>query len=450
MEGHYGYRLLLMALIIAANSFFALAETSLVASRPSRLKALAARSIVGAQAALSLLAHPERLLSVGQVGVTLASLALGWVGEDTLYALFTALFHPLMTPATRAVLNGTGFVLAFLVLTFAHVVIGEVVPKNLAIDKAERIAVLVAPVLLVFYKIAEPFVWIIERSSASISRLLGVRSGTHHGLHSASAEELKFIVGSSHSAGHISEFEQTAIQRLIELQDYAVREVMVPRNNLVMVPAAAGIDEVLHVMRESRYSRLPVFEGSRDNIIGIVHVKDVLDFWTQRRQSNVQRRAVAPFHLKSILRKAPVVPETKPLNKILDTLREEHAQVAIVVDEFGTIAGLISMEDVMEQIFGEIEDEFDPQHQPRPLEAPPFLEIDGTTSIVDLDSHYAIELPADLGFETLAGFLLSRLGHIPGAGEFVEHGGRRFTVLAMETNRIGLVRIETIAATAAQ
>jgi putative hemolysin len=442
MEGHFGYRLLLMALIIAANGFFALAETAIVVSRASRLKPLAANGIVGAQAALSLLANPARLLSVGQVGVTLASLALGWIGEDTLYSIFFGAMAPLVSPVTRTWIAATCLVVSFLLMTFLHVVIGEVVPKNLAINKSERLAILVAPVLLVFYKAVEPFVWIIERAAAFLSKLVGVTSDPHGRVHSV--EELDFIISASHAAGHLTKFEQRAIQNLIGLQDYAVREVMVPRNSLVMVPAAANIDELLSVMRESRYSRIPVYEGSRENIIGIVHVKDVLDFWTERRQSNLKRRAVAPFELSKIIRKAPVVPETKPLNQVLDTLREEHSHVAIVVDEFGNIVGLISMEDVMEQIFGEIEDEFDPQHQPRPLEAPAVLEVDGITSIVDLDSHYAIELPSGLGFETLAGFLLFHLGHIPAAGEEFGYGGRRFTILEMDGNRIGQVRIERL------
>lgn len=438
---HYGYRLFLMFLIVGVNAFFASAETALVSVRPSRLKALAEKGNVGATAALNLLANPERLLSVVQVGVTLTSLALGWVGEDTLYAILIAAFEPVLTPTTKVVITGFCFAFAFVLMTFVHVVLGEVVPKNMAIDKADRLSVIVAPALLVFYKMAEPFVWSIEKTSGWLSRLIGVRGGAHGAGHSA--EELKFVVSAAESSGSISEFERSAIANLIDLQDYAVREVMVPRNNLVMVPVDADVDDVLEQVSESRYSRLPVYEDDREHIIGIVHVKDVLEFWRQRRSSNLRRKSVAPFDLRRIVRKAPVVPETKPLHHVLDEMRERHAHAAFVVDEFGTIVGFITMEDVIEQVFGEIEDEFD-LVAPVPQPGMDLIEVDGTILIRDLLTQYEIQLPDDLGFETLAGFLLHRLGRIPNEGDAVEYERRRYTVIEMQRNRIGQVRIEQI------
>lgn len=442
-DAQYGYRLLLMGAIIAINGFFAAAETALVSVRPSRLRTLAGKGNVGAQAALSLLAHPERLLSVVQVGVTLTSLALGWVGEGTVYQLLFHIFDPLVTPATQLLFSGISIVLAFTLMTFAHVVVGEVVPKNVAIEKADRLSVLVAPVLLVFYRAAEPFVWVIERSSTWLSKRVGVEGGGGAGGHSA--EELKFIVSASQSSGHITTFERDAISNLIELQYFAVREVMVPRNSLVMVEVEADIDDVLQVMSESGYSRLPVYDGHRENILGIVHVKDVLAFWTERRQSNLRRRQVRPFDLRQVVRKVPVVPETKALHEVLDELRARHAHVAFVVDEFGTIAGFISMEDVMEQVFGEIEDEFDPMVLKPALEEETGIhEVDGLIPIRDLQTQYKITLPDDLEVETLAGFLFYRLGRIPAEGDSVQHEGRRYTILAMDHNRVARVRIEPL------
>jgi CBS domain containing-hemolysin-like protein len=441
MEPAYGYRLLLMALIIGINGFFASAETALVSVRPSRLRQLAERGQVGAQAALSLLANPERLLSVVQVGVTLTSLGLGWVGEDTLYTLFVHWLEPVLTPAMNVVLHTAALVVAFVLMTFAHVVAGEVVPKNVAIGKADRLAVLAAPILLVFYKFVEPLVWTIERTAAFLSRALGVRS-EHHGA-GHSVEELRFIVSASSASGHLEKFERDALDRLLDLRTLAAREVMTPRNSLVMVDADSGIDEVLQVMSESRYSRLPVYEQDRENILGIVHVKDVLEFWTERRLSNLRRRAVEPFSLRRIVRQVPVVPETKPLHQLLEELRAAHAHVAFVVDEFGNIAGLVSIEDIFEQIVGEIEDEFD-VHQ-RPQIAGTSLRLEGTTPIRDLATQYDIVLPAEAEFETLAGFLLYRLGKIPQPGESVEYEGLRFTVEEMDFNRIAEVRIDRLA-----
>jgi CBS domain containing-hemolysin-like protein len=382
----------------------------------------------------------ERLLSVGQVGLTLASLALGWLGEETLYELLRGMLGPLATPVLRPALGVVSFVTAFAIMTYLHVVLGEVVPKNVAIDKADRIAVIVAPILLVFYKVAEPFVWVIEKSAAFLSDLLGVKGTKHGGGHSA--EELKYIVSSSQTAGHLTEFEEGAIRHLIEMKDLAVREVMTPRNSIVMVDAEAEIDEVLREMSESRYSRLPVYEGSRENIVGVVHVKDVLEFWTERRQSNRRRKGVEKFDLRRILRKVPVVPETKALSQLMDDLRKGQSHVALVVDEFGTVVGLVSMEDVMEQVFGEIEDEFDVKvHEPRRAEEET-IEVEGTTSIRDLETQHGIELPEDSGFETLAGFMMLRLGRIPKTGDEVEEGGRRFVVKEMDFNRVGRVRVE--------
>jgi CBS domain containing-hemolysin-like protein len=437
MESAYGYKLLLMFLIIGINAFFAAAETALVSARPSRLRQLADRGIVGASAALSLLANPERLLSVGQVGVTLTSLALGWVGEDTLYALFQSLFGSVMTPALAPVLRVLVLILSFALMTFLHVVIGEVVPKNLAIERADRFAILVAPALLVFYKLAEPFVWVIERTSAYLSRLIGVRGGAH-GVHSV--EELKFIISASHSAGHLTQFEQQALDRLLELRDYVVREIMVPRNKLAMIPAGSDLDDVLKVFSESHYSRLLVYEKSEENILGVIHVKDVLDFWAYRRLATLKRRSVPPFDLKRILRKTPVVPETKPLDQVIDEFRSNHAHLAIVVDEYGSLAGLLTLEDVIEQVFGEIEDEFDPQAA-RPLAASEEISVEGTISLVDLESQYGIEVPTKGEYETLAGFLMFELGHIPTAGERVDCGIRIYEVLEMKNNRVELVRI---------
>ena len=377
---------------------------------------------------------------MSQVGLTLASLALGWLGEETLDSFLKMIFAPLITEVTKGVAGVVSLILAFLLMTFTHVVLGEVVPKNIAIDKADRMAVLVAPILLVFYKVAEPFVWVIERASSAASRAVGVH-GHQHGAHSP--EELKFVVTASQAAGHLTEFEEDAIRHIVDLQEYNVREVMVPRSQLVTVTVGADIDEVLALMSESRYSRLPVCPFGGDNPIGFLHVKDVLDYWARRRQSNLLRSVVPPFDLKQILRKAPIVPETRALHLVLDDLRENQAHVAFVVDEYGTVSGLVSLEDVFEQIFGEIQDEFDVEAQPPAEEARSF-EVEGTIPIRDLAMQFGIEIPSGDEFETLAGYLLFRFGCIPEAGDSVEYGDRGFTVVEMDFNLIARVRIDRI------
>ena len=246
-------RLAILVLILATNGFFAAAEVSLISVRQSRLRELSEQGHAGARAALSLLANPGRLLSVTQLGVTLASLGLGWAGEDTVFRLLSQAFAPLAVRMPTVVLHGLAFALAFLIISYTHVIVGEVVPKNLAIEKSDRIAVLTAPILLVFDRISSPFVFVLERSSGLILRILGLTARSERGGHTP--EELKYIVQSSR--GHLDQFEQDAIQRLIGLSDYSVREIMTPRHNIVSLPVDSELEDVLAVMAANKYSRVP-------------------------------------------------------------------------------------------------------------------------------------------------------------------------------------------------
>ena len=423
------------------RSFFAAAEVSLVSVRHSRLRQLAEEGNLGAQAALSLLANPSRLLSVTQVGVTLASLGLGWAGEDTVYQILFSWVSPLVSiPGGTRVLHVISLVLAFLIISYFHVVLGEVVPKNLAIARADRMAVLVAPVLLVFYRLSTAFVVTIERSAALLTRLGRVQLAPHSGGHSS--EELKLIVSSSRGLGFLPEAEEEIIHRVLDLGGIAVREVMVPRNAMVSIPADATLDEVLETMISRRHSRLPVYEGAPEHIIGILHYKDLLPVWEERRQAIRSGRPSRAFRIGRLARKHMVVPETKPLSQMLEDFRQSRSHMAMVVDEFGTITGLITVKNVLEQIVGRIEDEHI-KTGPRTAETDE-LELDGATRILDLDSEFGVEIPADAGFETLAGFLLYKMSRIPQVGDTLDYDGRRFTVAAMERNRIARVRIEKL------
>lgn len=434
------YRLLLLFVILGVNAFFAAAEVSLVSVRRSRLRSMAERGNLGAQAALSLLSSPERLLSVTQVGMTLASLGLGWAGEDTVFQLLAAAFAGFITPQNEQIVHGLCFGFAFLAISYAHVVIGEVVPKNLAIEKADGLALLVAPVLLIFYRVSGPFVLVAERSAAAISRSLGLRGGHTAGVHST--EELKFIIGASAREGLVGPFEQHAISRLLELDEYNVREIMVPRNDVVSIPIDANLDKVLSVLLRHKYSRVPVYEGSPEKIIGILHFKDLIRVWQERKGARDRDRPSRPFRIRRYLRKASVVPESKPVSQLIDEFRNNHTHMALVVDEFGTVTGLVTLEDTLEQIFGEIGDEHDVK-RPQPVVEAPRLDVEGTIPIVDLENQYGIVLPSG-DFETLAGFLLARTGDLPKAGHVVEYEHRTYTVVEMDRNRIARVRIEKV------
>jgi len=429
----------MVVFLIGINGFFAGAEVSLLSVRHSRLRQMAEEGHAGAQAALNLLSNPGRLLSVTQVGVTLASLGLGWAGEDTLYHIIIAALNPVITPVTAKLLHAASLVVSFLAISYLHVVLGEVVPKNLAMARADRVAALVAPALLLFYRLSVPFVVVIERSAAALTRAAGSKGG-HAGGHST--EELKLIVSSSRGLGYLPEAQEDMIHRVLDLETVVAREVMVPRNDIVAIDAKATLDEVLRVMIEAQHSRLPVYDETPEKIIGILHYKDLLPIWQERRNAIRSGRPSRAFRMERLLRPHLVVPETKPLSQLLEEFRRGHSHMAMVVDEFGTIAGMLTVEDVLEQLVGRIEDEHDEKAQPRAPESD--LDLDGVTRIRDLENEYGIEIPATGGFETLAGFLLFKLGEIPHTGESVEYGGRRFTVVEMERNRIARVKIEKL------
>ena len=433
-------RLILLAVIVVLNGFFAAAEVAIVSVRRSRLKELAETGNLSARAALGLLSNPSRLLSTTQFGVTLASLGLGWAGEDTVYKIILATIAPFITPRPEylAWLHGAAFTIAFLLISFVHVVIGEVVPKNLALEKAEHLALLVAAPLLVFRRISAPFVVGLEKTSVFVSRLVGL-SGKHGGG-GHSIAELKFILESSRDEGHLAGFEEDAIRKLLDLQEVSTREIMTPRMDIVSVSVDASLDELLRLTLQHKYSRLPVYERTPEHIIGILHYKDLVRAWQERKAAGDRRQPQRPFRLRPYVRAPLVVPETKPLNQLVDEFRAKRTHIALVVDEFGTITGLVALEDVLEQVFGEIADEHDVR-RPAPVTGASVIELDGSTNIRDLASQYGIELPGDSGFETLAGFLLSQFGYIPAAGESVIRDGRTFLVEKMERNRISRVKI---------
>jgi putative hemolysin len=441
MDSYFGYRLLLLASLVAVNAFFAASEVALLSVRRSRLVELAEEGNVGATAALNLLSNTERLLSVVQVGVTLASLGIGWAGEESIFAIYLLVADPLMSPATELFVRLFGLAFTFSLMAFVTVVIGEVVPKNIAIGNSARFATLVAPILLLFFKVVEPFVWMIETSASRLSRLLGVASGT--GASGHSIEEMKFISSSARSSGQFGEIEEKVIHRAMDLQELSAREIMVPWNDVVSVPATANLSDVLNCITREAYSRLPVWEDDPRNIIGVLHAKDLIRVWEVRRASNRIKKPSPRFHLRHLLRRHLVVPESKPVNELLEEFLEGRQQMAMVVDEFGLIVGLVTLEDVLEQLVGEIQDEHDMRPVRPKLEAPSFM-VEGTIPIRDLEMQYGIDLPTGAGFETLAGFLLNEFGDFPEKGASAIHEDRRFTVLEMERNRIAKVMIERL------
>lgn len=431
-------RLVVLLVLLAVNSFFAAAEVALVSVRRTRMRQLADAGSARASLVLRLLEEPDRMLSATQLGVTLASLGLGWAGEETVYGMMQPLLDRVLSEDMEQLGHVISFAVSFSTITFLHMVLGEVVPKNLAMERSERLALAVARPLEYFARATGLFVSAVRGTAERLSRLIGLKlSGGEDGL---TAEELKLIVSVSKKQGEPAERQEEMIHRVIDFYDLIVREVMVPRQEMVALPSDAGADQVIDTIVRTRLSRIPIYEGSVDNVIGVIYAKEVWTFVQKIRRWQALARPAPTFKLRSFVHPIEFVPETKLLHELLREFQERRFQMAMVVDEFGTIVGLATIEDALEQIVGEIREEHELAEALQALDGP--LELDGIMNIRDLETRYKVQLPYDAGFETLAGFMLSRLGHIPTAGESVEFEGRKFTVLQMERNRIFRVRID--------
>jgi putative hemolysin len=427
--------LLLAAGLIAVNAFFVVAEFSLVRVRPTRLRELAASGEAAAAVALRLIGRMDALLSTVQLGVTMASLGLGWAGEDTV----AAILQPLLGGVPGRLL---ALAFAFLTISGMHIVFGELVPKSLALARADRLAMLVARPMDLAVTAVWPVMRFVNHAARRVARVFGVpegKSGAQHQVHSP--EELKMLIAAGREVGLLPAAQEAIIQRLFDLDQVLVREVMVPRQDMVCVPVTATLGDLVRKVQATNFSRLPVYEGTPEKIIGILFTKELFRAWA------VQLRHGAAydqgnFRLRQWLRAPMIVPDTKPLDRLFAQFRQERRQVALVVDEFGRIAGLVTLEDILEAVVGELEDELDVDDRPRMSPAEKPVDLDGATSLLDLEHLYGVTLPREHGFETLGGFTLWRLGVIPKGGEVFDFQGWRFTVLEMDRRRIAAVRVE--------
>jgi putative hemolysin len=445
-------RVFLILLLVAANAFFAAAEFSLVSVRDTRIQQLIEARRLGARTVLRLHQNLDEVVNGVQLGITLTSLTLGWIGEPTLARIITPLLGRVPHAAVYA--HTVGIILTFTLITYLHVLLGELVPKTLALQQSERIALAVAAPMDVFLTIAKPFLYFMRKSGGFVLRLFGSREFRGGAIHSP--DELKLIVTASRQVGQIPEFQEEMIHSALELDSVSVRQVMVPRPDIFSLPADLSLDEALARVVEEQHSRVPVYDPQRgpEHIIGVLYSKD-LTRWMRLRLTLTPNQAVssriAKMQVSQIMRNVLVVPETMSLTDLLAEFKERKRHLAVVVDEFGSTAGVVTVEDVLEQLVGEIEDEFDiaPAGQPS-LEEETTLILDGSVNIRDLESQYQLPLPHDGGFETLAGFVLARLQKIPSQGDTFEFEGRRFTVEEMEGHRIARVKIETLEPAALQ
>ena len=443
------FRVIMVAFFILASSFFVAAEFALVSVRETRIQQLIALGRPGARTVLKLKHSIDEFLPAVQLGVTVAGLALGWIGEPSVVQVILTLAaawlhvlppHALLYAHTIAVL------FAFSLITYFEVLLGELVPKSLALQRTERIALAVAGPMDVFIRITRPVVKLMNASAALVLKLFRAPLRGEGAVHSP--EELKLIATATRRMGLLPVFQEEMIHRAIELNHVTVREIMTPRGKIFSLPADLPLQQASARIVDEQHSRVPIYDPVHgpENIIGLVYSKDISRLMHFRTVAlSLGGHGESPLTLRQVMREIAVVPETKLAIELLQEFQERRRHIAIVVDEFGSTVGLVTAEDVLEQIVGELEDEFDISKSPL-LTTTGLMSLDGSTTLRDLGNQLHWNFPREAGVETLAGFLLAHLGHIPSIGESIQHAGRRFTVAEMSGRRIARVLVEDIPA----
>lgn len=442
------FRAILVACFILANSFFVAAEFALVSVRETRIQALLAQGRPGARTALHLKHSIDEFLPAVQFGVTLASLALGWVGEPAIAEVVLRVWMTtgwMATPHLLAYVHVVATALAFAIITYFEVLLGELVPKSLALQRAERIALAVAGPMDVFIRMTRPAVKVMNSSAALVLRLFRAPLHGEGAVHSP--EELKLLTTATRRMGLLPQFQEEIIHRAIELNHVTVREIMTPRGKIFSLPSDMPVEQASARIVDEQHSRVPVFDpkGGEEHIIGVLYSKDISRLMHFRTVSlGLGAAGDSGLTLRQVMREVAVVPETKLAVELLQDFQERRRQIAIVVDEFGSTVGLVTAEDALEQIVGELEDEFDLASRTAPFSSTGVMSLDGSTSLRDLRTQLHWEFPREAGVETLAGFMLAQFGHIPETGESLQFEGRRYIVVEMAKQRISRVRVEDL------
>jgi magnesium and cobalt exporter, CNNM family len=437
-------RIVAVVLLVAANAFFVAAEFALVSVRETRLHQMIASHRLGARTVQKLHQRLDLVLNAVQFGVTVCSLALGWIGEASIAHMLEPIFRPL--PYSNLYAHGVGIALAFVLMTYIVVILGEVVPKSIALQRTDRVALAVAGPMDFFMTLAGPFLAFMSGSTRVVLKAFGMRPVREAGVHSP--DELKLIVSANRRLGVLAPAQEEMIHRALDLENISVREVMVPRPDIFSLPGNLSLEDALQYAVDEQHSRIPVYDPQRgpEHIIGVLYAKDLMRWLRYRVNSTSSERGKtrpSGLEIRHIMREVLVVPETKPLPDLLTEFTTRKRHLAIVVDEFGSTAGLVTVEDVLEQLVGEIEDEFDIA-EPVLKPGAGSMTLDAALNIRDLESQYHIPLPRDEGFETLAGFVLAQLQKIPGVGDSFEYEGRRYTVANRDGLRVESVKIETV------
>lgn len=428
-------RLGAVVLLVLANGFFVAAEFSLVSVRRTRIAELVARGETSAEAVQKAIEHPDAVIAATQLGITLASLGLGWLGEPAL----AHLLHPVVGLFPQAVQSGLSHsisaAIAFIIITFLHVVVGELAPKSIALQDPEKTSLIVAGPTLLTERIFKPAIWALNGTGNALLRLVGVEPASGHEL-VHSIEELKMIVTASAEGGVVEAEESEILHAVFDIGNLVVRQIMIPRTEIIAVEADTRLPEIITAATESTYTKFPVYEDNLDQILGIVHVKDLL--------IAMQKPDCEDCTARTFLREAIFVPETVPVNAMLREFRDNRQHIAIVLDEFGGTAGLVTLEDLVEEIVGEVSDPFDALNPEIQTQADGSVLIEGLALIEEVNEELGLELK-EPDYDTIAGYMLGRLGRIPRLYDVIESDGLRLRVEEMDGMRIARISLVRLA-----
>ncbi|MDT7604238.1 MAG: magnesium and cobalt exporter, family [Acidobacteriota bacterium] len=421
-------KILAVVLLVLANGFFVASEFSMVGVRRMRIATLAEAGDRGARRVLALKDNLGTYISATQLGITLASLGLGWLGEPTVAQL---LERPL-SGLTEVWRHAIAFVVGFAVITAFHIVLGEQVPKMLGIERTERVVIFTSLPMQLFSKVFRLPIRALNWAGTRVIRLLGMHSTAEHAM-IYTEDEIRQLVDLSHKSGHIEADEQQLINRVFDFAEAEVREAMVPRTAVSALPITATLEDAERAFCELGYSRLPVFRERFDDVVGVLFMKDIMP--CLRREGSVE------FDMERVLHPPLFVPAAARLGSVLAQMQSARTHLAFVVDEHGGIEGIVTLEDLLEEIVGEINDEYDEETRAQIAEQPDgtFL-LDGMLAVRDANRRFKLKLPEEAGYTTLAGFMLARAGRILKPGETVEHEGATFAVERVDRHRIRRIR----------
>jgi CBS domain containing-hemolysin-like protein len=433
------FNLFLVIFLVLANGFFVASEFSFVAVRKSRIEALAAEGSKAAERLLAMLNNLNAYISATQLGITLASLGLGWIGEPAVAALLEPVLIRVgeATGATflasGTVLHTISFTIAFSFITFLHIVFGELAPKTAALEVSEKVALWCALPLQIFYKIFSYPIRLLDWTGTKTVRLFGLHPSGEHGS-SYTEDEIRQLINKSEQSGHLNKEERRLINRVFEFSETTVKEAMIPRTEIMAISSTSTLEEIAEAFRRHGYSRMPVYRDSLDDILGVIHSKDVMQYLLVRQKF---------FKIERVLKKPMYVVDTARLEDVLRQMQHAKAHFGFVVDEHGGVEGIITLEDLLEEIVGDISDEHDEEvnEQIHKQTDGSFI-LDGGLAVRDLNRRLHLDVPASETYTTVAGFLLSEAGEILNEGESVSFNGHIFHIEKVDKRRILRVRME--------